>query len=313
MAKVSICIPTYREARLFSTLLSSIQDQNFDNFEIIVSDDSPDNEIFKVVTASPLVDKIHYYHNPVPLGSPQNWNKAVDYACSEYIKIMHHDDSFSSTDALELFVKMLDENPQSGLAFCDSVNCDPTGKIVSIHQPKEAQLYQLQCEPEILYLGNFVGAPSATIFRSNVEGRFDIRMKWLVDVDYYINVLKVTSPIIYTPKKLVKITAGAQHQITQDCKYNFKVDVVEHLILLDKIIENGADTRIYIAKWQKLFERYWITDISKILSLYSCKQETINLIRVAMRRSRWCVIYRFPFYLYHFMRRQLIIRTTMKR
>jgi glycosyltransferase involved in cell wall biosynthesis len=43
--KISICIPTYKQVDKLEVLLRSIDSQTFRDFEVIVSDDSPDMDV----------------------------------------------------------------------------------------------------------------------------------------------------------------------------------------------------------------------------------------------------------------------------
>ena len=42
---VTICIPTYKQTQYLKKCLDSILIQNFKNFELIISDDTPDNSV----------------------------------------------------------------------------------------------------------------------------------------------------------------------------------------------------------------------------------------------------------------------------
>ena len=45
MVKVSICIPTYENAEEVARLIGSIGIQTFQDFEVVITDDSRDNKI----------------------------------------------------------------------------------------------------------------------------------------------------------------------------------------------------------------------------------------------------------------------------
>ena len=60
MVKVSICIPTYKEADLLKKVLYSIQQQVFTDYEVIISDDTQDDAIKIVLTQFDFKDKLKY-------------------------------------------------------------------------------------------------------------------------------------------------------------------------------------------------------------------------------------------------------------
>ena len=85
---VSICIPAYKRADFLERCLDSILQQSFQQYEIVITDDSPTDELKSL---SGKDERIVYVKNEQPLGSPANWNKAISLARGKYIKIMHHD------------------------------------------------------------------------------------------------------------------------------------------------------------------------------------------------------------------------------
>lgn len=112
--KVSICIPTYNNAEEVERLLQSISVQEYKDYEVNISDDSTNNAIEQLVAQYP---HIHYIHNQKPYGHIFNWNKAIQMAQGEYIKIMFSDDWFTEPNSLGEFVKLLEANPKAMLAF----------------------------------------------------------------------------------------------------------------------------------------------------------------------------------------------------
>ena len=65
--KISICIPAYNNAEEVRRLLDSIFKQTFQDWEIILTDDSTNEEI-SVLVKETAQDRLHYIHNEKPLG-----------------------------------------------------------------------------------------------------------------------------------------------------------------------------------------------------------------------------------------------------
>ena len=126
--KVSICIPCYQQAMDVRRLLDSILQQDYTDFEVILTDDSGDDEVERVaadyrgriVAKTGEETSFFYQRNPVRLGHVRNWNAALQKAGGEYIKIMFSDDWFTFPTSLSTFVRMLKEHPDAVLSFSGS-------------------------------------------------------------------------------------------------------------------------------------------------------------------------------------------------
>ena len=214
MPKVSIIIPTYNSKTSFLRALNSVLQQNYQDYEIVITDDSTNSEIENIVKALSM-EKIKYYKNAVKLGAPENWNEGIRHASGEYIKILHHDDWLSKVDGLEKFVKMLDENPKSDFGYSKSVdvNCD-TGKQKHRHAEKYVQ--SIKTDFKELINHNRIGAPSVIIFRNGLNIFFDKNLKWLVDIDFYIRLILKNNNIAFINEELINI--GLQeNRLTDSC------------------------------------------------------------------------------------------------
>jgi len=192
--RVSICIPTYNSPKTLKRLLDSVFDQSFTDYEVVVSDDSSNDDVEKVVK-SYSDNRVSYYHNEEPLGTPENWNNAVRKSKGEYIKIMHHDDWFVNRDALRLMVDTM-EKQGADFVFCQ---CAGSG---SNHPSEEAVKSHMKVLPQLLE-SNVIGAPSVTMYK-RTELMFDSKIKYYVDVDFYIAYLS-THKCFYIPQELVEI------------------------------------------------------------------------------------------------------------
>lgn len=92
---ISICVPAYKNVVYLERLLGSIQSQTFHDFEVVITDDSPDNAVSELIDRYKAMLPIRYFRNDVALGSPANWNAAIGHAKGQWIKIMHDDDWFA--------------------------------------------------------------------------------------------------------------------------------------------------------------------------------------------------------------------------
>jgi glycosyltransferase involved in cell wall biosynthesis len=210
-----------------------VVEQDFTDFEVIVTDDSPDDVVAAVVddVSDP---RVVYIRNDVRQGSPGNWNVARDRATGELVKFVHHDDWLSSRDSLGKFVRLLDQDPEAQFGFSASSSVDPRGRLKSIYAPA-SQVARLRLDPRSLLLGNWIGGPSATIFRRIVPARFDPRLRWVVDIDFYLEVLTIAPGFAYTAEPLVSVTDGATHQVTTDVMRDPGIEVFEWFMLYGKV------------------------------------------------------------------------------
>ena len=217
--KVSICIPAYNNEAEVRRLLSSIAAQTMQDVEIILTDDSTNGEIEALVEeirsgngagaeaadthwTAPCMRHLRYVHNEKPLGHIFNWNKALSLAEGEYIKIMFSDDLFTRADSLEKLTALLDEDPQASLAFCGTRQVSK--KRTWERAAGKEYVERLRRDYRYLFLGNEIGAPSATLYRA-CGAAFDERSNWASDMFLYFEILQKNPRFAFTPEPLISI------------------------------------------------------------------------------------------------------------
>lgn len=236
--KVSICIPAYNNNNSLKRCLESIFSQDFQDYEIVITDDSPSNMISELIKEYNRPE-IKYYKNLISLGSPKNWNAAIAKASGEYIKIMHHDDWFSTTSSLRKFVLLLDNNPD--VIFASSACCDISEDMKkSDYFIREKDKKRIEKKPIYLLKGNYIGAPSVTIFRNNQGIIFDKNLIWLVDIDFYIRFFQRERHFATTSESLINIGVSPT-QITESCKNDKTLILSEFVYLNEKL--NGQNEK----------------------------------------------------------------------
>lgn len=169
--KVSICVPIYGMDNAQAFLernLKSIYIQSFDDYEIVISDDS-DNDMLKVW--------LHKFDLPIKYvknkehSMAKNTNNAITNASGELVKILYQDDFFYDSRSLENIVN----------AFT------PTCKWLATactHTMDGINLYN-EHQPYFSESANTIGSPSVITFKNEIKERFDTNFHWVMDLDFY--------------------------------------------------------------------------------------------------------------------------------
>lgn len=259
---VSVCIPTYNQPALTRRVIESVLQQQFTDYEIIVADDSSTDDIQTLIEAEYSAHKIHYFRNNPRLGSPANWNAAINKATGAYIKMLHHDDWFPDQYCLGEMVATMESHPEVDLVFGATHVCDAAGHLRWLHCPVH-DIEQLRQDWRLLFPKNSIGAPSATLFRRRVRHRFDPRLKWVVDIDFYIALLRDNPRFVFIPRPLICTSTG-DHTVTAGCVGKRDVELTEWLILFDRINSEGDFDRRHVKFLKKLIRRHQVRKVSEL-------------------------------------------------
>lgn len=245
---ISICIPAYKNVAYVKRLLDSVQAQTFSDFEVVITDDSPSDEVAQLAEGYRHVFSLIYHKNERPLGSPANWNKAIALARGEWIKIMHDDDWFATSQSLAHFYEAT-RNATTDFIFSGFINHHlATGQQVPF-VINAFDAFMLRRNPLYLFRTNYIGHPSTTLIRNNRTTWFDEKVKWVVDIEFYMRILKTSPTFVAIKKPLVCIGIGAE-QITREAFRNPAIEIPENIYLLRQL---GLQSLNYIFT----YDYYW--------------------------------------------------------
>ncbi len=231
MCKVSICIPAYNDPDELNRLLTSVAEQTYSDYEVVITDDSDDDRISALISGSCPVDaaRVRYHRNDRKLGHIYNWNAAISMAKGDYTKIMFSDDWFTSPDSLGKLVGLLDGDPGADLAFCGSMQVSESDSYE--RKLSDTFIPALKADWRTVFAGNEIGAPSDTIYRGN-KILFDVHTNWASDVELYLHILSENPHFAYTAEPLVSIGihedqytnqfSSGDSRIINDYKYIYK-------------------------------------------------------------------------------------------
>jgi len=281
---ISICIPAYKNVNHLSRLLDSIQLQTFQDFEVIITDDSPDESIDDFIKQANYPFEIRYFKNFPAAGSPENWNISIRHAIGKWIKIMHDDDWFSDENSLnEFYTHSLKANDVFIFSGFENVYFEKgTSKIYAI---KFYELLLLKLSPLSIYRKNYIGHPSTTLIKNNRSKWFDKKLKWVVDFEFYIRLLREEKSFVAIKKPLICIGMGSE-QITQTAFYNKQIELPENFYLLHKLGKNVLKNIFVYDHFWRLMRNLDIKSIAEIKSYtidIEIPKEIESMIRIIQK------------------------------
>ena len=185
--------------------------------------------------------------------------------------LIHHDDWLNGQDVISKYVKVFEEDPGIGFAFCRSMAFSENN-VAGLNARHQKILDSLAAHPEGLLLGNVIGPPSNVMIRKTVSLRYTVPFILLVDVEYYMRLVQKGYKYYFINEPLISVGLHDQ-QTTAFVQQNKKIILKEHLLLA---ISQGSslfsDIRIYDLYW-RLIRNYGIrfTDQLKELGIEANK------------------------------------------
>jgi len=283
---ISVCVPAYKNPAYLQRLLDSLVIQGLQDFEVIITDDSPDQSVQNLINLYSEKLTIRYFKNLPPLGTPENWNEAIRQAKGQWIKLIHDDDWLSSDSSLQEYVNAINQNPGIDFFFSAYYNVTIDNKTegepiktttqvqnhnfitgllfrnVVIKKPDRFRIQQLKHNPVTLLSKNIIGPPSVVIHRNDQKYFYDKNLKWLVDMDFYMRYLE-NRDLTYIDKPLINIGLNAQ-QVTKSSSLVREVEIPEHFRILEKTGVQNLDNLMVYDAWWRLMRNLKIRDLNEI-------------------------------------------------
>jgi|APCry1669189000_1035189.scaffolds.fasta_scaffold14967_2 glycosyltransferase involved in cell wall biosynthesis len=191
---VSVLVPTYQYGHFLAQAIESILNQDFKDFELLISDDCSEDSSAQIIRSYAALDsRIRYVIHSKNLGMVNNWNWCLTEAKGKYIKYVFADDILPRKDSLGLLVSLLENNPAATMASSARQIIDESSKPIDIWSGIDQSGFH-QGDSVIARCirndRNLIGEPSAVIFRRSSAARFfDSSLKQLVDQEMWFHLL----------------------------------------------------------------------------------------------------------------------------
>ncbi len=195
---VSIIIPNYNHAQYVGEAISSVLNQTYPNYEVIVVDDGSKDNSREVIDA--FGDKIRaiYQQNQ---GLSAARNTGITAALGKYIGVLDADDMYEP-DFLDSLVMLLESQPDADGIYCGYRFVDHLNNPLPQVEAREVAPDKLR---QVLVDGNFLVPESMFVHKYCYDkvGLFDTSLRALEDFDMW---LRITGQfrIIYTTKVLTR-------------------------------------------------------------------------------------------------------------
>jgi glycosyltransferase involved in cell wall biosynthesis len=172
---VSVLMPVYNTpSGVLARSIESILSQTFQDFELLILNDSPENPEVENIVRSFGDARIDYKKNAVNIGISASRNRLLSESLGKYIAVMDHDD-ISLPLRLEKQVRFLDTNPEIGVVSSNAyffnqdktlvypsgdfdIKMDLISGICSILHPASMMRKNILMENNLIYEEDFTPA-----------------------------------------------------------------------------------------------------------------------------------------------------------
>ena len=192
---ISVCIPSFNNARFIDAAIRSVLGQTLDDFELIVVDDHSSDGTGERVRAY-SDSRIRFVENDRNLGHEGNWNKAMGEARGRFIKILPGDDILYPR-CLERQTAAFGDRSAGDIALvsCARDIINERGRIMMrrAFPGKEGSVPGREAVRKSVRAGtNLIGEPAAVLMRADLiarTGLFSAVNLYVIDLDYWARLL----------------------------------------------------------------------------------------------------------------------------
>ena len=280
---VSVLIPTYNQPKFFLEALESALSQTYQNIEILVGDDSTNEDIKNLI--QPYLKKYknlkYFYHNgKIPRGGRANVRFLINNCHGEFINYLFHDDLFYPEKIykmMEYFTRDLDDRVSLVTSTRDAIDqngnfirrqgtwCPPADTVMPCEEVGRILMFTI---------GNFIGELTTAIFRKRdvivknspqekiyyTGTYFGIADRIYGDLSTFFNVFRKGGEFVFIAESL----SAFRHHSDQNThkpwtKVNIPVDAMDFILiswLNDLFLRDSEEFLYSCTKWQQYLQLF---------------------------------------------------------
>jgi glycosyltransferase involved in cell wall biosynthesis len=112
--RISVCLLAFNHANIVADSIRTVLAQDFDDFELVLSDDHSDDGTWEIAQSFTKLDsRVRALQPPHNLGMAGNANFSVSQSSAPYIALLHHDD-LCAPSLLRRWLEVMERHPDVG-------------------------------------------------------------------------------------------------------------------------------------------------------------------------------------------------------
>jgi len=196
--KISVLLLNYNYGRYLEEAVTSVREQTFRDFELIIADDGSTDE--SSLLYRELADDRTYVIRGDHIGLGGNLLRSLPHCRREFLAITSADDRWLP-DHLEVALQRLSANPSAALAYSNIRQIDSEGHLLgSEHKIRYSEFPSGWIPVESLLPSQFIPTQTTLFRRAVVDevGGIDPKLK-LLELDLLLRIVR-RYPVVYTGK-----------------------------------------------------------------------------------------------------------------
>lgn len=280
---VSVLIPTYNQPKFCCAALESALNQTYQNIEILIGDDSTNEDTKKAIR--PYLKKNpnvkYFYHNgKIARGGGANMNFLLNSCTGEFVNYLLHDDIFYP----EKISKMMNyyvNDLENKICLISSARdrIDANGNFLNRQNQWQPHADTIISAEEmgrrmLFVLANSVGELTTVLFRkASAKSENNIKMPFAIgsfcgvssrtygDLDTWLNILKNGGDFIFMAESLSAFRKHeAQNTYNPQTRINLPLDALMFVVvawLNDAFFRNVNEFNYCLDKWPLMADRWF--------------------------------------------------------
>jgi glycosyltransferase involved in cell wall biosynthesis len=243
---ISICVPVYNGETYLRECLDSCISQDYFNYEVLVCDDgSSDGSVDFIKAFQSKYPALRFYQNKNNLGLVGNWNRCIELAKGEWIKLVFQDD-YILQNCLSEFVSRIKHDTQLLVSKRNFLLPNVSTKEQKEYYQKTVRTLENTCGKSLSYSAqeissgalksigmNFIAEPSLSLFKKSVlveSGSFNPLLKQICDLEFLLR-LGSQYGLEYIPEAICafRIHEGSTTNTNLNSKY-FELRFIEPVL-----------------------------------------------------------------------------------
>ncbi len=246
--KVSIGLPVYNGEKFLPRALNSLLKQDFEDFELIISDNASTDGTAEVCREFAARDnRIIYSRNETNIGATGNYNRVFQLSCGEFFRWGSHDDEAHPSQVRRCLERFKDAPANTTLVFTKAEIIDGEGQVkylspdsISCESPSALKRFS-----RVLWSSSFAHSLWGVI---KADALRKTRLMGVIEADHVLlSELALLGPVIEIPEALYRMRRHER------CATEINKSAKALLAWHDP---KRANERIWLPHWERVYIEY---------------------------------------------------------